>query len=124
MRASRLPGLLLYCQHTLGMGHLVRSLALARALATRFRVVFLNGGPVPRGIVRPRKVEFVDLPPLGLDVAGRLVSRDPRRSVERAKRARRELIMRAFHELRPQVVLVELFPFGRKKFADELLPLF
>ena len=27
------PGLLLYCQHSLGMGHLIRSLALASGLA-------------------------------------------------------------------------------------------
>src|SRR5881628_1732715 len=54
------PAVLFYCQHVLGMGHLVRSLALARALADRFRVVFLNVGPVPRGLPRPAGVEFED----------------------------------------------------------------
>jgi len=117
------PALLLYCQHSLGMGHLVRSLVLARALAERFRVVFLNGGPVPRGVVRPRGVTFVDLPPLGFDAEGRLVSRDGRRAVARAEDVRRAMILQTFRELRPEVVVVELFPFGRKKFAGELLPL-
>ena len=41
------PAVLFYCQHAVGMGHLVRSLALAGALARRFRVVFLSGGRVP-----------------------------------------------------------------------------
>ena len=118
------PAVLFYCQHVLGMGHLVRSLALARALADRFRVVFLNGGAVPRGLPRPAGVEFVDLPPLGFDATGRLVSRDSSRSVERAQRERREAILRTFRRLQPRAIVVELFPFGRKKFAEELLPLF
>src|SRR5437763_1431025 len=118
------PAVLFYCQHVLGMGHLVRSLALARALARRFRVIFLNGGAVPRGLPRPAGIEFVDLPPLGFDDTGRLVSRDSRRSVERAQRERRETILRTFHRVQPHAVVVELFPFGRKKFAEELLPLF
>jgi len=118
------PALLLYCQHALGMGHLVRSLVLAGALAKRFRVVFLNGGPVPRGVARPRGVTFVDLPPLGFDTEGRLVSRDGRRSVARAEDVRRATILQTFRELRPEIILVELFPFGRKKFAGELMPLF
>jgi len=77
--AGARPSLLLYCQHVLGMGHLVRSLALAESLAARFHVVFLNGGPVPHGVPRPRCIDFIDLPPVGFDPAGRLVSRDGRR---------------------------------------------
>jgi len=116
--------ILFYCQHVLGMGHLVRSMALARALAARFRVVFLNGGRVPRGLPRPAGVEFVDLPPLGFDAMERLVSRDSRRPLEDAQRERRETILRTFHRVQPRAVVVELFPFGRKQFAAELLPLF
>jgi predicted glycosyltransferase len=115
--------LLFYCQHSLGMGHLVRSLALAASLAERFRVVLLNGGKLPPRLAVPRGVEVVNLPALGLDPEGRLVSRDGRRTAERARELRRGLIMNAYRALRPRVVLVELFPFGRKKFADELLPL-
>jgi predicted glycosyltransferase len=117
------PVLLFYCQHSLGMGHLVRSFALAQALAERFRVVFLNGGKLPRGMTIPQTIEIVSLPPLGMDVEGILVSRDRRRSVERTQARRLQLIMSTFETLRPQAVLIELFPFGRKKFAFELLPL-
>jgi len=124
VEAGSRPTLLLYCQHVLGMGHLVRSLALAESLAARFHVVFLNGGPVPHGVPRPSGIDFIDLPPLGFDAAGHLVSRDRRRSAERALDRRRELILTTFHRLRPRAVVVELFPFGRKKFASELLPLF
>ena len=115
--------LLFYCQHSLGMGHLVRSLALAASLAERFRVVLLNGGKLPKGLPVPGGVEVVNLPPLGLDAEGRLVSRDGRRTAERAKELRRVQILETYRRLRPGVVLVELFPFGRKKFAGELTPL-
>ena len=115
--------LLFYCQHSLGMGHLTRSFALADRLAERFRVVLLNGGRLPKGIAVPANVEVVNLPPLGVDDANQLVTYDKRISVARALERRRKLITTTFDELRPAVVLVELFPFGRKKFADELLPL-
>ena len=117
------PSILFYCQHSLGMGHLVRSMALAAGLTERFRVVFLNGGPLPKGIKLATGIEIIDLPPLGLDSSGRLVSRDGGYSVDSARRLRREIILDTFRSLRPQITLIELFPFGRKKFADELLPL-
>jgi predicted glycosyltransferase len=115
--------LLFYCQHSLGMGHLVRSLALVGGLRERFRVVLLNGGRLPKKLAVPAGVEVVNLPPLGLAPDGRLVSRDGRRTVERARALRRRMIMETYKTVRPRVVFIELFPFGRKKFADELLPL-
>jgi predicted glycosyltransferase len=105
------------------MGHLVRSLALAQGLAERVRVVFLNGGKLPRGIKVPETVEVVSLPPLGMDVEGNLVSRDRRRSVERVQILRTRSILQTFETLHPQIIFIELFPFGRKKFAFELMPL-
>jgi predicted glycosyltransferase len=117
------PALLFYCQHAVGMGHLVRSLALASALAERFRVVFLSGGRMPRGLPRPRDVEVRALPPLALGPDNRLISCDRRRGVERAQQVRREQILAAYDQVQPAAIVVELFPFGRKKFAPELLPL-
>ena len=66
----RRPALLIYCQHSLGIGHLTRSFALAAALAERFRVVFLNGGrlrrycnsirhPRPRSVATPCRGSIV-----------------------------------------------------------------
>lgn len=117
------PAILFYCQHSLGMGHLMRSFALADRLADRFRVVLLNGGRLPRGIAAPANVEMVKLPPLGIDDANQLVSHDKRTSVPRALERRQTIIRETFEEACPAVVLIELFPFGRKKFASELLPL-
>jgi predicted glycosyltransferase len=93
--------LLLHCQHLLGIGHLVRSLELARALSTAFDVTVLSGGRRPSGLAWPEGVDVLPLPEEG----------------------RCELVLDALARARPQVVLVELFPFGRKKLAPELVPL-
>lgn len=117
------PCLLFYCQHSLAMGHLVRSLALADSLADRFRVMLLNGGRMPKGLIIPTGVQVINLPPLGIDETNQLVSHDKRISVERALDRRTKMIRTCFDNLRPAVVVLELFPFGRKKFAVELRPL-
>jgi predicted glycosyltransferase len=117
------PTVLFYCQHSLGMGHLMRSFALADRLAERFRLVLLNGGRLPKLIAAPPNIELINLPPLGIDDNNQIVSHDKRISVKHALDRRQEIISATFDKLRPAVVLVELFPFGRKKFASELLPL-
>ena len=105
------------------MGHLVRSLALAANLSEHFRVMLLNGGRMPKGLVGPVGVQVINLPPLGIDETDQLVSHDKRISVERALDRRKKMIRTCFDNLRPAVVVLELFPFGRKKFAVELRPL-
>ncbi|CAD5373923.1 Putative glycosyl transferase [Rubrivivax sp. A210] len=120
---SERPRLLFYCQHSLGIGHLTRSFALATALSEAFHVVFLNGGRLPPGLPVPGGIEIVDLPPLGMDDGHTLVSRDAKQGVKEAMVRRRALIEGAVQQHGPAVVLIELFPFGRKKFAGEILAL-
>jgi predicted glycosyltransferase len=121
--SSARPCLLFYCQHSLGIGHLTRSFALASALKAQFRVVFLNGGRLPPGLPVPSGVEIIDLPPLGMDDGHTVISRGELGDVAQAQARRRELIAQAVAQTRPAVLLVELFPFGRKKFAAEILPM-
>ena len=117
------PSILFYCQHSLGMGHLVRSLAVGESLSRHFRVMLLNGGRLPKGLVIPPSVQVINLPPLGIDDTNQLVSHDKRISVERALERRKKMIRTCFDNLHPAVVMLELFPFGRKRFAVELRPL-
>ena len=117
------PPLLFYCQHSVGLGHLTRSYALCAHLAEWFRVVLVCGGTLPDEIDPPPGVEIVALPPLGVGAHSRFISRDPRFTVERAWAVRGELLLRTLRTVRPAVVFVELFPFGRAKFARELVPL-
>ena len=85
--------LLFYCQHALGLGHLVRSLRWLRrspSSSTSFcsTVAGSRGGTqVPEG------VRVVNLPPLGHDSNFELVSHDPQWSVESAMRERPRIIL-------------------------------
>lgn len=117
------PRLLLYCQHSLGMGHWVRAMTLAKALSREFRVTFLNGGRAPDHQATIADLDMLNLPPLGMGEDHQLYSQDERYSVKEALALRRQLILDSYALLRPEVVLIELFPFGRKKLAGELLPL-
>ena len=117
------PVLLLHCQHSLGLGHLARALALADALSKHFRVVLASGGRMPDGVAVPEGVELVLLSPLSMGTDGVLVNPQDDRPVEAVQDARREQLLRLHDEVRPDVVLVELFPFGRRRFKSELLPL-
>jgi predicted glycosyltransferase len=120
---SARPALLFYCQHSVGLGHLMRSYALCAGLTERFRVVLLCGGAVPQGIRPPEGVEVVALPPLGVGPDGRFASQDRDLTLEQAWTERRRRILAVHARHQPRVVLVELFPFGRAKFARELVPL-
>ena len=116
------PSLLFYCQHSVGMGHLMRSLALARGLAGRVDVTLVVGGRVPK-IADTDGLRVIPMPPVGLDEHGVLVSRDRRRRLARALEERRAILLQTYRAVRPQAIVVELFPFGRHKFAAELEPM-
>jgi predicted glycosyltransferase len=114
------PSLLFYCQHSVGLGHLMRSYALCDGLQQHFRVVLMTGGDLPEGISPPAGIELVPLPPLGVQANG-FGSRNG--ELERTWERRHRRILVTLGRVQPQVVLVELFPFGRAKFARELVPL-
>ncbi|MFQ5640505.1 MAG: glycosyltransferase family protein [bacterium] len=111
--------ILLYCQHLLGMGHYVRSMALAAGLSEH-TVFFINGGVAIPDIAVPKNVSMVQLPPIASDVNFKLAETP---SLEEIQHLRKQALLRLYDEVQPDVILVELFPFGRKKFAFELIPL-
>jgi predicted glycosyltransferase len=117
------PRVLIYCQHVLGMGHLIRSMAIARALKN-CAVTFINGGESLSGVEVPPWVTIVNLPSISSDSEFQeLTIHSQDMTLEQVQRARRNQLIALFERLRPDVLLIELFPFGRKRFAFELLPL-
>jgi predicted glycosyltransferase len=116
---------LFWVQHLLGSGHVKRALTLARAMSKEgLRVVVANGG-MPAPWLGADGVELVQLPPVratDLSFAGLLDAHG--RPVDDGFRAtRRDRLLAVFRELRPQVVITEMFPFGRRAFRFELIPL-
>jgi predicted glycosyltransferase len=108
---------MIYCQHLLGMGHLVRSLEVAGALARDWDVTFVTGGDVPRLLPLPEKVEMVRLPAVESGADFKILS------TEDVKARRQEMLHACYECAAPDVLVVELYPFGRKQFGFELMPL-
>jgi predicted glycosyltransferase len=111
-----------YCQHVLGMGHFIRSMEIVRGLNC-FDVCFLNGGEIIPGFALPAMVEVVNLPPIKADAEFRDIHATGAMSLEEIKESRRRRILDEYDRLRPDLLVFELFPFGRLKFAFELIPL-
>ena len=114
-----------YVQHLLGIGHLKRAATLARALAAEGMRVTLGSGGLPVPGMATAGVDYVQLPParaadMGfkalLDVDGRAVD-------ERWRQRRRAALLDAWAAADAQLLLLELFPFGRRQMRFELLPL-
>jgi predicted glycosyltransferase len=116
---------LFYVQHLLGIGHLQRALVIARALARGgLRVVLASGGmPVPG--MDAGGARFVQLPPLRArdESFSELVDETGRPVDESWKAARAGRLRALYDEVRPAVLMTELFPFGRRQMRFELLPL-
>ncbi|HEV2175583.1 MAG TPA: glycosyltransferase [Terriglobia bacterium] len=118
------PSLMFYCQHLLGIGHLVRSVQIVGSLAKKFRVLLALGGAPVEEIAIPAGVQLLQLPPLesdldftSLDVCGATAALDDVRA------RRRDMLLRACDAVSPDILVTELFPFGRRQFGFELLPL-
>jgi len=108
-----------YCQHVLGMGHLLRTLAILEALPGHERLLCAGGPASPAAL--PEGVRLVRLPALAMDADfGALTLAGE--ALEQAKAERRQRLWQALETLRPDVFFVELYPFGRKAFEFELTP--
>lgn len=113
---------LLYVQHLLGIGHLVRASALAQGLEAAGIPVLLVSGGMPVPVLDVGAGRFEQLPPLRaadetfktlVDEAGNAVD-------DRWKARRRERLLTIFDRERPDIVITELFPFGRRQMRFEI----
>jgi predicted glycosyltransferase len=114
-----------YVQHLLGIGHLRRAAIIARALSRhRLDVVFVSGG-VPAGDLDLAGGELVQLPvAMSADAAFSAIHDGEGKPIDDTWRARRKrMLLEVFERRRPGLLLIEMFPFGRRQFAFELEPL-
>ncbi len=110
-----------YSQHVLGVGHLFRSLEIVRALKNH-EVSFITGGAEAE-LDLPDHASRFQLPGLMMsEDFSRFIPVDEHMDVDTVLDWRKSMLMEHMKEFRPDVFLVELFPFGRKKFGFELLP--
>ena len=111
-----------YSQHVLGIGHFMRSLEICRALSDH-EVILVTGGP-PVDTSMPKHVSEFRLPDLQMnqDFKG-LFSTDKNLNVDQIKGERQKRLFALFEREKPDVFLIELYPFGRKAFRFELDPI-
>jgi predicted glycosyltransferase len=117
---------LFYVQHLLGIGHLRRAAIIAQALARQgLNVSFVAGGAPAGDLDFARSgIELVQLPPaLSADAQFSAIHDEHGKPIDDGwRRHRKRLLLDAFAARRPDLLLIEMFPFGRRQFAFELEP--
>jgi predicted glycosyltransferase len=117
--------ILIHVQHLLGTGHTRRAAAVAAALAEAGHDVTLASGGMPLAHLDLGRARLAQLPPLrAADLTFRpLLDADGRPLDEAGRQQRRDQLLRIYRSVRPQIVITETYPFGRRALEFELLPL-
>lgn len=116
---------LIHVQHLLGIGHAVRAAAIGRALAGRgVAVTLVTGNHLP-DVVDTSGLDVVALPAArAADVTfSTLLNADGQPIDDAWMENRKRQLLALEDELRPDILLTEFFPLGRRKFRFELIPL-
>ncbi|WP_434623674.1 glycosyltransferase family protein [Azospirillum sp. B2RO_4] len=113
--------LLIAVTHLLGTGHLSRALALAEAFTARGWSVDVVSGGRPAPHLGSGGATLHQLPPLASDGAdfSTLLAADGRPADAALFAARQAMLTGLLDSLRPDVLITELFPFGRRALAAE-----
>jgi predicted glycosyltransferase len=114
-----------YVQHLLGIGHLARASRIAAALIDQGMTVTLVTGGLPVAGFPGPGVPHIALPPVAVrDGAFKgLVTATGDTADEAYLANRTAILLDTFRALKPDIVMIEAFPFGRKQVRFELLPL-
>ena len=125
MREQQPQSVLFYVQHLLGIGHLMRARRIAIALRdNNFTVTLVTGGmPLPQYEVDG--IDHVALPAMAVSGAdfSELVDAAGQPIDDAFRQQRCDILLECFHSVKPDIVLTEAFPFGRRQVRFELLPL-
>jgi len=116
---------LFYVQHLLGIGHVKRAAAITRALIKHgIEVSVVLGGP-PAPLADFGEADVQQLPQVrAADSSFKLLVDEFDNAIDDDWRDHRRLeLQRMFRDINPDLLMIELFPFGRYQFRFELLPL-
>lgn len=119
------PKILFYVQHLLGIGHLMRAGTLSRALeGDGFEVTLVSGGaPVPGFDAGASQFEQLS-PTRATDKFFKVLVDEHNQQInDDWKAARTADLLDVFNRTQPDIVMVELFPFGRRQMRFEIEPL-
>jgi predicted glycosyltransferase len=119
------PRILFHVQHLLGVGHLKRAEVLAQAMAGAGLDVTIALGGLPVPVAPFRGAAVAQLPPATIanEDFSTLLDAEGRPVDSAWKVHRRDALLALHRQVDPDVLLIELFPFGRRQFRFELIPL-
>jgi predicted glycosyltransferase len=119
------PKIFFYVQHLLGIGHQRRGATLTRAMQDAgLDVTYVSGGhAIPN--LELAGASFVQLPPVrAADLYFKeLVDENDQPIDDAWREKRRDALMAAYQTCNPDLIILELYPFGRRQMRFELLPL-
>ncbi|HJQ56115.1 MAG TPA: glycosyl transferase, partial [Vineibacter sp.] len=117
--------ILFHVQHLLGIGHLRRAVILARHFAAAGYDTVLTSGGLPVPGLDLGGAQLVQLPPVrATDRFFKVLADADGALIDDAFRQRRTaMLLDTLHQHRPDLLITELFPFGRRQLRFELVPL-
>jgi predicted glycosyltransferase len=107
--------------HLLGTGHLARALTLARAYLAAGDTVCVVSGGMPTPLLSANDVTMVQLPSVrsnGVDFS-RLLTSDQTDATPEYLSQRQNRLLETLSDFAPDVLITELFPFGRRILRTE-----
>jgi len=107
--------ILIYSHDTFGLGNIRRMLEVARHLvqsSPEVSVLVITGSPMLHAFRIPPGIDYVKLPCLSRNTAGRYGARSLSMSLEGTVRLRANLIRSAITDFEPDLILVDKKPFG------------
>lgn len=116
---------LIYVQHLLGIGHVRRTALLVSAMREIGLDVAVVSGGIPDRAIDFGTDQVIQLPACRSADHGfsGLVDENGTPVDDAWKQARAKALMDTYDRFAPRTLLVEMFPFGRRAFRFELLPL-
>ncbi|MGI9402155.1 MAG: glycosyltransferase family protein [Rhizobiaceae bacterium] len=118
------PTVLFYVQHLLGIGHVFRATRVARALVGAGFKVYMVWGGTRLPSINLDGLDMIWLEPVKAGDAHivDLVRTDGSPVDEALLSRRRETLLSHLADLRPDIVITETYPFGRRQMRFELEP--
>lgn len=111
------------CRSEKHVGHLHRSIEVARKLSESMHVTILLDDDTPMLVDVPESVRLVYLPELTVDPDSNVFDLAETEQFRDCIVSRRDVILAEFEQLKPGVVIVDNFPFNQHRLRGEVLPL-
>ena len=111
------------CRSEKHIGHLQRSIEVARQLSGLFNVTILVDDEDPMFADVPKSVRIQTIPALPLDPNSNVFEFSRSEQFRASIIGRRDLLLKTFEDLKPRVIIIDDFPFNQHRLQGEVLPL-